>query len=134
MRQQDICRCLQQKSSNAMLQPPISTDVSTAVEPSGDSTFLKRACVTTFVYATQQCARLSEYPRESHGGTVKNLFRYLAVTKNDRLILDTEKKEAWKFMQISILVDTGIIQHLPKMSELQKCVRAAQLCNWDTQS
>ena len=52
-------------------------------------------------YATHQSEQFSKDPRAPHGAAVKTLAKYLAATKNDRLALDPEKSEAWKFMRIN---------------------------------
>ena len=52
------------------------------------------------VHATHQCAQFSEGPRVPHGSAVENLAKYLAATKNNRLILDPENTKSLEVFTI----------------------------------
>ena len=56
--------------------------------------FLEKSTRPDIVNATHKCAQLSQYPRAPHGAAVKNLVKYLAATKIDGLVLDSQTPQS----------------------------------------
>ena len=53
--------------------------------------FLQKIAHPDIVYTTHQCVQLSDDPRATHGAAVENFVKYLAATKNNRILLDPKK-------------------------------------------
>ena len=64
---------------------------------------------------------------------IKNLDQIPSSDQKRRTYFGSKKPEAWKFMRIMILVETGISQNLPKNTERQNCVRDKKLYTWSDQ-
>ena len=56
----------------------------------GHITLLENSNRPDITYATHQCARFYQDPRESHGNAIIHLVKYLKVTREQGITLDPE--------------------------------------------
>ena len=60
----------------------------------GKLNYLKKCTGTDITYATHQCARFCEVPRNFHGRTEEHLVKYLMKTKNKGIILKPDRTKS----------------------------------------
>ena len=60
----------------------------------GKLNYLDKGIRLDFTYATHQCARFYEDPKEVHTQTVEYIVRYLKCTRNKGIVLKTNKEKS----------------------------------------
>ena len=92
--------------------------------------FFNNIILPNIPYAAHQWTHLSEYLMAPHGDTVKFWFATRDQPKMTELFYIPRKTIYWKFLQMTISVETGTIQQTPKMSELKNHILTMWYFTW----
>ena len=133
MWQQDRRRRFQQRFLDTTSWPPILTADSTIVQKLGDSTYSRRLCAPTFhspLTSVFNPPRTQDHLMVLQSKIWSNIWHQPKTTD---LFWIPKRPNAWKFMFILILGETGISQQLPKMSALQSHLQDTLVCLLDAQ-